>query len=85
MFTMVQKLWLTVVCAVFVTVSFLYFVSLYSYEKLYVDNLKDSLVMEGKRLSAQYDKREGISIFEEKVRAFDQISSSDVLFRIEPT
>ena len=47
MFTMVQKLWLTVVCAVFVTVSFLYFVSLYSYEKLYVDNLKDSLVMEG--------------------------------------
>ncbi len=50
MFTMVQKLWLTVVCAVFVTVSFLYFVSLYSYEKLYVDNLKDSLVMEGKRL-----------------------------------
>jgi len=46
MFTMVQKLWLTVVCAVFVTVSFLYFVSLYSYEKLYVDNLKDSLVME---------------------------------------
>lgn len=84
MFTMVQKLWLTVVCAVFVTVSFLYFVSLYSYEKLYVDNLKDSLVMEGKRLSAQYDKREGISIFEEKVRAFDQISSSDVLFVSNP-
>lgn len=50
MFTMVQKLWLTVVCAVCVTVSFLYFVSLYSYEKLYVDNLKASLVMEGKSL-----------------------------------
>lgn len=66
MFTMVQKLWLTVVCAVFVTVSFLYFVSLYSYEKLYVDNLKDSLVMEGKRLAAQYDKREGISILKRK-------------------
>ena len=51
MFTMVQKLWLTVVCAVCVTVSFLYFVSLYSYEKLYVDNLKASLVMEGKSLA----------------------------------
>ena len=50
MFLMVQKLWLTVVCAVCVTVSFLYFVSLYSYEKLYVDNLKASLVMEGKVL-----------------------------------
>ena len=35
--------------------------------------------MEGKRLAAQYDKSEGISTFEEKVRAFDQISSSDVL------
>ncbi|EEM97410.1 hypothetical protein bthur0013_12040 [Bacillus thuringiensis IBL 200] len=81
---MVQKLWLTVVCAVCVTVSFLYFVSLYSYEKLYVDNLKGSLVMEGKNLAAQYDKREGISIFEEKVRSFDQISSSDVLFVSNP-
>ncbi|MEK7017580.1 MULTISPECIES: sensor histidine kinase [Bacillus] len=84
MFTMVQKLWLTVVCAVCVTVSFLYFVSLYSYEKLYVDNLKDSLVMEGKRLATQYDKREGVSTFEEKVRAYDQISSSDVLFVYNP-
>ncbi|HDR7802865.1 MULTISPECIES: ATP-binding protein [Bacillus] len=84
MFTMVQKLWLTVVCAVCVTVSFLYFVSLYSYEKLYVDNLKTSLVMEGKNLAAQYDKREGISTFEEKVRSFDQISSSDVIFVSNP-
>lgn len=81
---MVQKLWLTVVCAVCVTVSFLYFVSLYSYEKLYVDNLKASLVMEGKSLAAQYDKREGISTFEEKVRSFDQISSSDVIFVSNP-
>ncbi|MGR4026100.1 HAMP domain-containing protein, partial [Bacillus sp. ZZQ-131] len=84
MFTMVQKLWLTVVCAVCVTVSFLYFVSLYSYEKLYVDNLKGSLVMEGKNLAAQYDKHEGISTFEEKVRSFDQISSSDVIFVSNP-
>lgn len=84
MFTMVQKLWLTVVCAVCVTVSFLYFVSLYSYEKLYVDNLKASLVMEGKVFFAQYDKREGISTFEEKVRSFDQISSSDVIFVSNP-
>jgi signal transduction histidine kinase len=81
---MVQKLWLTVVCAVCVTVSFLYFVSLYSYEKLYVDNLKGSLVMEGKNLAAQYDKHEGISTFEEKVRSFDQISSSDVIFVSNP-
>ncbi|EEM84860.1 hypothetical protein bthur0011_11290 [Bacillus thuringiensis serovar huazhongensis BGSC 4BD1] len=81
---MVQKLWLTVVCAVCVTVSFLYFVSLYSYEKLYVDNLKASLVMEGKSLAAQYDRREGISTFEEKVRSFDQISSSDVIFVSNP-
>lgn len=81
---MVQKLWLTVVCAVCVTVSFLYFVSLYSYEKLYVDNLKGSLVMEGKNLATQYDKHEGISTFEEKVRSFDQISSSDVIFVSNP-
>jgi len=40
--------------------------------------------MEGKNLAAQYDKREGISTFEEKVRSFDQISSSDVIFVSNP-
>jgi len=40
--------------------------------------------MEGKSLAAQYDKREGISTFEEKVRSFDQISSSDVIFVSNP-
>ena len=39
--------------------------------------------MEGKSLAAQYDKREGISTFEE-VRSFDQISSSDVIFVSNP-
>ncbi|MGG3520218.1 ATP-binding protein [Bacillus pseudomycoides] len=84
MFTMVQKLWLTVVCAVCVTVSFLYFVSLYSYEKLYVQNIEDSLVMEGKRLVSQYKKDEGTLAFGEKVQAFDRISSADVLFVSNP-
>ncbi|PEY35683.1 two-component sensor histidine kinase [Bacillus cereus] len=84
MFTMVQKLWLTVVCAVCVTVSFLYFVSLYSYEKLYVQNIEDSLVMEGKRLVSQYNKHEGVSVFEEKVQAFDRISIADILFVSNP-
>ncbi|WP_144561427.1 sensor histidine kinase [Bacillus mycoides] len=84
MFTMVQKLWLTVVCAVCVTVSFLYFVSLYSYEKLYVQNIEDSLVTEGNRLVSKYNKYEDVSVFEEKVRAFDGISSADVLFVSNP-
>ncbi len=54
-------------------------------KKLYVDNLK-SFVSNGreKSLAAQYDKREGISTFEEKVRSFDQISSSDVIFVSNP-
>ncbi|EOW9526856.1 HAMP domain-containing sensor histidine kinase [Bacillus cytotoxicus] len=84
MFTMVQKLWLTVVCAVCVTVSFLYFVSLYSYEKLYVQNMKDTLIVEGNKLVSQYNKREGISAFEEKVRMFDRVSHADVLFVNNP-
>ncbi|KEK23573.1 sensor histidine kinase [Bacillus gaemokensis] len=84
MLTMVQKLWLTVVCAVCVTVSFLYFVSLYSYEKLYVQNIEDSLIMEGKRLVSQYNKHEGGLAFEEKVQAFDRISSADILFVSNP-
>lgn len=84
MLTMVQKLWLTVVCAVCVTVSFLYFVSLYSYEKLYVQNIEDSLTMEGKRLVSQYKKDEDITVFEEKVKTFDSISSADLIFVSNP-
>lgn len=84
MFTMIQKLWLTVVCAVCVTVSFLYFVSLYSYEKLYVQNIEESLVKEGKQLVLQYKEEEGITAFEEKVQAFDRISTADVLFVSNP-
>lgn len=84
MFTMVQKLWLTIACAVCLTVSFLYFVSLYSYEKLYVQNIEEMLTREGNRLVFQYNKEEDIEVFEEKVREFSRISSADVLFVSNP-
>ncbi|ENQ3104876.1 HAMP domain-containing protein [Bacillus sp. 491mf] len=84
MFTMVQKLWLTVACAVCITVSFLYFVSLYSYEKLYVQNIEDTLKAEGNRLVAQYRAGEPVGVFEEKVKSFDKIASADVLFVDNP-
>ncbi|MEI4830275.1 ATP-binding protein [Bacillus sp. FJAT-53711] len=84
MFTMVQKLWLTVACAVCVTVSFLYFVSLYSYEKLYVQNIEETLKTEGNRLVAQYRADEPVDVFEEKVKSFDKIASADVLFVSNP-
>ncbi|CAM4119671.1 histidine kinase [Bacillus manliponensis] len=84
MFTMVQKLWLTIACAVCLTVSFLYFVSLYSYEKLYVQSIGEMLEREGGRLVLQYNKEEDIKVFEEKVRDFSHVSSADVLFVHNP-
>ncbi|MDC2864033.1 MULTISPECIES: sensor histidine kinase [unclassified Bacillus (in: firmicutes)] len=84
MFTMVQKLWLTIACAVCITVSFLYFVSLYSYEKLYVQNIEDTLKAEGNRLVAQYRADEPVDVFEERVKSFDKIASADVLFVNNP-
>lgn len=84
MFTMVQKLWLTIACAVCLTVSFLYFISLYSYEKLYVQSTEEMLKSEGNRLVSQYDGEENIEVFEEKVQNFSLISSADVLFVDNP-
>ncbi|WP_034670254.1 sensor histidine kinase [Ectobacillus panaciterrae] len=82
--TMVQKLWLTISSVAIITVSFLYFVSLYSYEKLYVQNVEETLTKEGKRLVAQYNSEEGIDVFSKKVADFNTLSEADILFVSNP-
>jgi two-component system sensor histidine kinase BaeS len=82
--TMVQKLWLTISAAAIVTVSFLYFVSLYSYEKLYVQNVEEMLIKEGRRLVAQYNNEEGTTVFAKKVADFNALSQAEVLFVSNP-
>ncbi|MFX3623046.1 MAG: sensor histidine kinase [Ectobacillus sp.] len=82
--TMVQKLWLTISSAVIVTVASLYFISLYSYEKLYVQNVEETLTAEGKRLVAQYNSEVPLQDFENQVFAFNKISNAELLFVSNP-
>ncbi|MFD3447483.1 sensor histidine kinase [Microbacteriaceae bacterium 4G12] len=83
-FSMVQKLWLTISCAVIVTVSFLYFVSLYSYEKLYVQNVEETLKTEGKRLVSEYKGGPNTEEFSQQVERFNKISNAELLFVSNP-
>ncbi len=82
--SMVKKLWLTIIAAAIVTVFCLYFVSLYSYEKLYVQNVEDTLKGEGKRLSSQYSPASGTDAFAKKVEAYASISQANILFVSNP-
>lgn len=80
--TMVQKLWLTISCAVLLTVSLLYLISIYSYQKLYVQHIEDTLQTEGRQLSSEY--KGSLPDFEQKVQWFNSISQAELLFVSNP-
>jgi two-component system sensor histidine kinase BaeS len=82
--TMVQKLWLTISAVAVITASFLYVVSLYSYEKLYVQNVEEMMVAEGKRLASRYDAKKGSAHFSQQVADFDALSESNIMFVDNP-
>ncbi|UOY92610.1 ATP-binding protein [Ectobacillus sp. JY-23] len=82
--TMVQKLWLTISAVAVITASFLYVVSLYSYEKLYVQNVEGMMVAEGKRLASRYDAKKGSAHFSQQVADFDALSESNIMFVDNP-
>jgi len=80
--TMVQKLWLTISCAVLLTVSLLYLISIYSYQKLYVQHIESTLQTEGRQLSSEY--KGSLPDFEQKVQWFNSISQAELLFVSNP-
>lgn len=80
--TMVQKLWLTISCAVLLTVSLLYLISIYSYQKLYVQHIEDTLQTEGRQLVSEY--KGPLPEFEQKVQWFNSISQAELLFVSNP-
>lgn len=82
--SMVQKLWMTIIAAAIVTVSCLYLVSLYSYERLYVQNVEETLKGEGGRLASQYTRNGGTDDFAKQVKAFASISQANILFVSNP-
>jgi two-component system sensor histidine kinase BaeS len=82
--TMVQKLWLTISVAVLVTLALFHFVSLYSYEKLYVQNVEDTLKREGKRLVREYKGGPISEEFKQKVAWYNDVSEAEILFVNNP-
>ena len=50
-----KKLWLTITAAIVVTIIYSYFLSYLFYEKLYVENVEENLLDEGRRLASEYE------------------------------
>ncbi|MCP8968484.1 sensor histidine kinase [Ectobacillus ponti] len=80
--TMVQKLWLTISLLVAGTLLGVYAVSLYAYEKLYVQTIRDTLIQEGRQLSSHHG--EGEAAFSRRVEEFDAVSEAQVLYVSNP-
>ncbi|MBO9128472.1 HAMP domain-containing sensor histidine kinase [Bacillus sp. 165] len=83
-FTMVQKLWMTIIVVVIITLALFHFVSLYSYEKLYVQNVEETLKKEGKRLVSEYKGGPISDEFKKKVAWYNDISQAEILFVNNP-
>lgn len=72
--TLSMKIWLTIIAAIFITVTFSYFLSNFFYEKLYVENIEKMLLAEGTRLSTDY---EGGALSEELKEKIDWYNSKN--------
>ncbi|MFE8702058.1 sensor histidine kinase [Cytobacillus sp. FJAT-54145] len=53
--SLTKKLWLTITASIIITILFSYFLSHLFYEKLYVDHIEVSLLIEGNLLAADYE------------------------------
>ncbi|WP_439649954.1 hypothetical protein [Cytobacillus pseudoceanisediminis] len=52
--SLAKKMWLTVTAAIIITILYSYFLSYLFYEKIYVENVRESLLTEGRSLSSEY-------------------------------
>lgn len=82
--TLSQKLWIFVTTTIIVTIGCSFLLSNYFYEKLYVENVRRSLLEEGNRLSAEYEGGPLSSDLIEKVEWYNTKNESEVFIVSNP-
>ncbi|MDQ0273711.1 sensor histidine kinase [Cytobacillus purgationiresistens] len=82
--TLAKKLWLTVTAAIFITILYSYLLSYLFYEKLYVENVEESLLEEGLALASDYEGGPLTDELKEQVVWYNTKADSDVFIVNNP-
>lgn len=82
--TLAKKIWFTVMATIFITISFSYVASNFFYERLYVDNVGEELMEEGRRLALDYDGGSLSEKLRNQIEWYNRKSSSEVFVVSNP-
>lgn len=82
--SLVKKLWLTITGTILITILYSYFLSYLFYEKLYVNNVKQSLLAEGNRLAAEYKGGPLTDELKNRIDWYNSKSETEVLVVSNP-
>lgn len=76
--TLIQKLWITVILSILITILFGFILSRFFYEHLYVDKVENELKGEGEKLAAIYDGGIISNSLKEKIEWYDSINEAEI-------
>jgi signal transduction histidine kinase len=76
--TLTIKIWLTITVSILVTIIFSFLLSNLFYEKLYVNNVENSLLSEGKRLASEYEGGPLSAELRKKIEWYNSKNDSEV-------
>jgi signal transduction histidine kinase len=82
--SLAKKMWLTVTAAIIITILYSYFLSYLFYEKIYVEDVRDSLLTEGRNLSSEYEGGPLTESLREKIDWYNSKSETEVFIVNNP-
>ncbi|WP_264738264.1 sensor histidine kinase [Cytobacillus firmus] len=82
--SLAKKMWLTVTAAIIITILYSYFLSYLFYEKIYVENVRESLLTEGRSLSSEYEGGPLTEDLREKIDWYNSKSETEVFIVSNP-
>ncbi|RBP87057.1 signal transduction histidine kinase [Cytobacillus firmus] len=82
--SLAKKMWLTVTAAIIITILYSYFLSYLFYEKIYVENVRESLLTEGRSLSSEYKGGPLTEDLREKIDWYNSKAETEVFIVSNP-
>ncbi|CAM3497364.1 ATP-binding protein [Aeromicrobium ponti] len=82
--SLAKKMWLTVTAAILITILYSYFLSYLFYEKIYVENVEESLLAEGERLALEYQGGPLADDLREKIDWYNSKSETEIFIVSNP-
>lgn len=76
--SLARKLWLSITAAIFITILYSYLLSYFFYEKLYVENVENVMLEQGKLLSLDYESGPLTNELKEKIEWYNSKSEAEI-------